>query len=102
MSKMDSIVSSDLASEVCSPESENPPRGLRWVLVGFVNEPRGRHLYGFDHHHFRVAKTLSQLIGDPVLLAGRTAVNPSAATDATVSPVIRSRRGMQVDQGRNV
>jgi hypothetical protein len=50
-------------------ESKNPPRVGRWVDVGLWNEPYGRHLYGVDHHHCRVANAVVLLIAVRVVLA---------------------------------
>jgi len=36
----------------------------RWVWSLSGNEPCGRHLYGFDHHHFRDANAFWLLIDD--------------------------------------
>jgi hypothetical protein len=58
-------------------ESKNPPLGLRWVVSLLGNEPRGRHLYGVDHHQLRIAIVLLiewrvvLAIGRPVNLTSR-------------------------------
>ena len=47
-------------------------------MFGLWNEPRGRHLYGVDHHQFRFGERLALLIDGEVYQSRRSPSTPAS------------------------